>query len=97
MHGEKVAFSLICQLILAGETTETIEEIMTFFSRIGLPITLKELGIDAITPEQLELIGNIAAGDPCIKNLPLRADAQAVEAAVILADRMGTDFRNREN
>lgn len=97
MHGEKVAFSLICQLILAGETTKIIEEIMTFFSRIGLPITLKELGIDAITTKQLELIGNIAAGDPCIKNLPLRADAQAVEAAVILADRMGTDFRNREN
>ena len=92
MHGEKVAFSLICQLILAGETRETIHEIMAFFSGIGLPITLKELGIETLTTQQLELIGTIAAGDPCISNLPLRADAKAIEDAVILADRMGRDF-----
>ena len=92
MHGEKVAFSLICQLILAGETRETIHEIMAFFSGIGLPITLKELGIETLTTQQLELIGTIAAGDPCISNLPLRADAKAIEDAVILADRMGRAF-----
>lgn len=95
MHGEKVAFALICQLILTGESQETITDIMTFFLKIGLPITLKDLGMEQITEDQLNLIGMIAAGDPCIANLPLRADAQTIEAAVVLADRLGNDFKNK--
>lgn len=57
MHGEKVAFALICHLILAGENKEIIDEIMELFSQIGLPITLKELGIENITDDELKLIG----------------------------------------
>lgn len=93
MHGEKVAFSLICQLVLAGESEETIDEIVTFFSKIGLPVTLAELGVDEITEEQLTLVGEIAAQDPCTANLPLRVDAEAIKAAVLAADRIGREYK----
>lgn len=96
MHGEKVAFALICHLILAGENKEIIDEIMEFFSKIGLPITLKELGIENITDDELKLIGEIASGDPCVSNLPTRVDSETIEAAVMTADAMGIMFKNAQ-
>lgn len=95
MHGEKVAFSLICQLILAKESEALIKEIMTFFLKIGLPITLNELGIEKITREELKLIGEIAGSDPCIANLPVRVEPEMIEDAVILADEMGREFKSK--
>lgn len=91
MHGEKVAFALICQLVLAKEDNDTIRSVLELLVKLGLPVTLKELGLKDITQEQLQLIAKIAAGDPCTHNLPLRVDEEAIIGAVLLADALGRE------
>lgn len=93
MHGEKVAFALICQFVLAKENDETIHTILEFFVKLGLPVTLEELGLKDITQEQLQLIAKIAVGDPCTHNLPLRVDEEAIIGAVLLADALGRAYK----
>ena len=93
MHGEKVAFALICQLVLAGESNETINQVLDLLVKLELPVTLEDLGIRNITEEQLNLVAQIAAGDPCIHNLPLRVDEKAVAGAVLLADELGRQYK----
>mgnify|MGYP005793867331 FL=1 len=92
MHGEKVAFALLCQFVLTKEKKETIKSVMELFVKVGLPVTLKELGITAITEQELEQTVQIACGDPCIRNLPLRVEEEYVKGAIIQADAMGQEF-----
>jgi glycerol dehydrogenase len=39
MHGEKVAFGLIAQLMLEAQTESVLEEVLAFSNRVGLPTT----------------------------------------------------------
>ena len=45
LHGEKVAFGVLCQMVMENKELEEIKEIRTLFKDIGLPVTLKDLGI----------------------------------------------------
>ena len=93
MHGEKVAFALICQLVLAGESSRTLRDVLALFVKLELPVTLEGLGIQNITEEQLNLIARIAAEDPCTRNLPLRVDTEAIAGAILLADALGKQYK----
>eukprot|EP01083_Nonionella_stella_P264076 896278_1 len=46
-HGEKVSFGLLTQLVMEGRPTEEISDILNLCDSVGLPITLKEVGVDA--------------------------------------------------
>ena len=46
-HGEKVAFGVIALLVLEGRTQDLINEVVDFCLRVGLPVTLGDIGIDA--------------------------------------------------
>jgi len=93
MHGDKVAFALICQLLLAQEPQEVIDQVMDLFAKVGLPITLEELGLKDITAEELDLVAAIAVSDPCTHNLPLRVDEDRIIGSVLLADEMGRLYK----
>ncbi len=55
LHGEKVAFGIICQLVAENASEELIEEVVSFCIRVGLPVTLEELYVDP-TEENLQII-----------------------------------------
>ena len=44
-HGEKVAFGTITQLVLEDIPADELEDIINWCIELGLPVTLKELGI----------------------------------------------------
>ncbi|MDT8859828.1 iron-containing alcohol dehydrogenase family protein [Alkalihalobacillus sp. MEB130] len=48
LHGEKVAYGVLVQLALEEEVEE-LERLLPFFKRIGLPISLTDLGLEATT------------------------------------------------
>lgn len=52
LHGEKVAFGVICQLLAENAPMELVEEVILFNLSIGLPVTLEDLYVEA-TPENL--------------------------------------------
>ena len=55
LHGEKVAFGVICQLVAENAPEELIEEVVTFCLRVGLPVTLEDLFVEE-TEENLRVI-----------------------------------------
>src|SRR6266404_8029989 len=56
MHGEKVAFGVITQLMLEGQPTSVITEVLDFSAEVGLPMTLAEVGLSEMTGEMLQRI-----------------------------------------
>ena len=93
-HGEKVAFGTLVQLFLEKAPQEEIREVMGFMKAVGLPMTLKELGVVG-APDEACL--RRAAEAACVptqstKNLPVPVAADDVYAAIVEADAQGSRF-----
>jgi glycerol dehydrogenase len=55
LHGEKVAFGVICQLVIENRPTEELHRVIDFCLSVGLPVTLEELQVEA-TLENIRII-----------------------------------------
>ncbi len=90
-HGEKVAFGTITQLVM--ENAEELEEVILFCIEAGLPVTLKELGIEEATPEKIRAVAEAAASDTeTIHNMPFEVTVDSVYAAIMAADALGNYY-----
>lgn len=89
-HGEKVAFGTIVQLVLENAPEEELYEVIDFCIRVGLPVTLGELGITEIKPEEIMAVAEATAAptDTC-HNMPFELTAKDVYAAILAADSIG--------
>jgi len=102
--GEKVAFGTLVHLLLEANaatdaavreaTLAEAEHAAAFFTRIGLPVTLGELGIDAEGGESIAVAVNriaVRATQPgeTIHNMPFPVDAVSVATAIHAADDLG--------
>lgn len=47
LHGEKVAFGTLCQMVMENRSMKEIRKIHNLFVSVGLPVTLRDLGIPA--------------------------------------------------
>lgn len=89
-HGEKVAFGTIVQLVLENAPAEELEEIIEFCIEVGLPVTLKQLGIEEVTKEKIMAVAK-AACDPSdtLHNMPFEVTPESTYAAIMAADAYG--------
>lgn len=96
MHGEKVAFGIICLLVLENRPMEEIQEAVTFCAAIGLPVTLADLGLAKVTLEELLRVGE-AAMDPAsvIHSVPVTLDARKIADAIRGADAIARHLTGR--
>ncbi len=94
LHGEKVAFGVLVQLILEGQPHSTLEEVLRFSVSVGLPVTLAEIGLDRMTQEMLDRIAlrSTAKGET-IHNEPFEVDPEMVADAIRAADAIGSEYR----
>ena len=94
LHGELVAFGTIANLVLENYPKEKTNEVIGFCSAVGLPITLKQLGVEDASPANL-----IKAVEICfregsfMKNLSFEATPQLVVDAIVGADALGLAFK----
>ena len=89
-HGEKVAFGTITQLVLENVPVEELEEIIDFCIEVGLPVTLKELGIQNVEPEKIMAVAEAACGaNDTLHNMPFEVTPETVFAAIMAADAFG--------
>lgn len=94
MHGEKVAFGLIAQLMLESQPQSVVDEVLAFSSSVGLPTTFAEIGIHNPSRELLEIVGKRAtAAGETIHNEPMAVTPQLVVEAMRAADAAGTSFQ----
>ncbi len=92
-HGEKVAFGTIVQLVMENASEEELYEVLEFCVSVGLPITLKEMGIKKIKKEDIMAVAKAAtAPSETIFNMPFEVTTESVYAAIITADAIGRDF-----
>jgi glycerol dehydrogenase len=94
MHGEKVAFGLIAQLMLESQAKSVVEEVLAFSNSVGLPTTFSDIGIGNPSQEVLEMVAKrAAAAGETIHNEPITVTPALVLEAMRAADSAGTSFR----
>ncbi|MDD2981193.1 MAG: glycerol dehydrogenase [Hespellia sp.] len=96
-HGEKVAFGTITQLVLENVDADELEEIIEFCISLGLPVTLKELGIKEVTKEKILAVATAAAAEnDTLHNMPFEVTPETVYGAIMAADAYGKYFLGEE-
>ena len=89
-HGEKVAFGILVQLILENVPKDEWEEVYNFLKRIGLPLTLDDLGIDTIDETQLRAVAASATvPTQFTKNIRPDFTAEEVYEAILKVNNFG--------
>jgi glycerol dehydrogenase len=90
-HGEKVAFGVLCELVLENASDEIVDEVYSFCIDVGLPVTLGSLGIDPITTEILDTIAEVAYHN-VIHAEPLIITRENIKSAILTADSIGRTY-----
>jgi glycerol dehydrogenase len=94
LHGEKVAFGLLAQLVLEGQPSSVLRRVLRFSSQVGLPITLAEIGLADLPKEMLQKIAlRATAKGETIHNEPFEVDAEMVADAILAADSIGRAWK----
>ncbi len=90
LHGEKVAFGLLVQLVLEGAPRGTMAQVLTFCSEVGLPVSLAQIGLAELPRELLTQIARRAtAPSETIHNEPFDVTPEMVADAILAADALG--------
>jgi len=94
MHGEKVAFGVITQLMLESQPKQVVTEVLEFSSSVGLPLTFAEVGIGGADRETLERIAtrSTVPGET-MHNEPFEVKPAMVFEAMIAANAAGEAFQ----
>ncbi|WP_069999083.1 glycerol dehydrogenase [Cellulosilyticum sp. I15G10I2] len=95
-HGEKVAFGTLAQLVLENAPNETLYEVMEFCLKVGLPVCLKDIGVETITDEELKAVAQKACiPEESIHAMPFPVTVSAVAAAIKVADQLGSSYKKK--
>jgi glycerol dehydrogenase len=78
-HGEKVAFGVIVQLVLENAPLNEIQTVIDFCKSVGLPTTLKQLGVDSKeTGKLMDVAKASCAEGETIHNMPFKVTRSTV-------------------
>lgn len=89
-HGEKVAFGVLVHLVLENAPNEELQQVMSYCRAVGLPTSLKDLGINDAAPQRIMAVAKAAcAQGETIHNMPFPVSAEEVYAAILAADKLG--------
>jgi glycerol dehydrogenase len=90
LHGEKVAFGLIVQLVLEGRPSEERRTVMNFAREVGLPTTLSQLGLEDRDETLLQRIAERSLADgETAHNEPFEVTPIMMVDAIVAADALG--------
>jgi glycerol dehydrogenase len=91
-HGEKVAFGVLCELVLENAPDETIDEVYAFCVAVGLPVTLAQLGIENVTEAQLDAIADVAMHNVIHAEPMMVVTPGTIKSAIVVADSIGKKY-----
>ncbi len=90
LHGELVAFGTITQLVMENYSTGEIDRVIDFCNAVGLPVTLRQLGVADATRENLMRAARVACMDGLTThNSPFEVTPELVLEALIGANALG--------
>lgn len=94
MHGSLVAFGTIAQLIIENAPKEEIKEVMDFCYSVGLPVTLKEVGVTDVTRVRIAAEKACISGET-IHNMAGDVTPDQLYDALLTADLLGQQYFNK--
>jgi len=90
LHGEKVAFGTLVQLVLEDAPDNEIFTVIDFCRTIGLPTCLAMLGAKNVSKERLMRVAEASCEDnKTMKNMPFPVKPDDVLSAIMVADKIG--------
>lgn len=91
LHGEKVAFGLVCQLCLGKDMSENeICRIVDFMVAVGLPVTFEDLNMAKVSADRIKEFSKLTtAKGSFVHNHPFTVTAEMVADAMVAADELG--------
>lgn len=95
LHGEKVAFGIVCQMVLENTPRKEMDRIMRFMKEVGLPITLEGIHVPA-TEENIRVIAHhTVEKNPLIHHEPVFITEDIVANAIWAADELGRRYMEK--
>jgi glycerol dehydrogenase len=96
LHGQKVAFGVITQMVLEGRASKDVDQVLNFCLSVGLPVCLEDLGLYGPSNDDLRKVAaaTTAAGET-IHSTWFPVTAEMVESAIRAADALGKEHKNR--
>ncbi|ADG81506.1 iron-containing alcohol dehydrogenase [Thermincola ferriacetica] len=92
-HGEKVAFGTLVQMIMENRSNEELHEVLEFCVSVGLPVTLRQIGVTEVTPEKIRKVAEMSCAEgETIYNMPFPVTPDLVYNAILAADAIGEAF-----
>jgi glycerol dehydrogenase len=96
-HGELVFFGTCVQLSLEGRPGTVIRNAFKFGYEIGLPISLRDIGLAEVSDEEIWMVSEKAVAEgETIHKMPMEITAEAVFNSIktvdILGERFSRDF-----
>lgn len=92
-HGEKVAFGTIVHLVLENADSDEIGEVIDFCLSVGLPVCLADLGVKDIGDRLAQVAAQATIPDESVHNMPFPVTADMVAAAIMAADKLGSEAK----
>ena len=92
LHGEKVAFGIICELVLENAPMEEIDKVMRFLVNVGLPVTLEEFDVEPTAENVYVIADKTANGNALVHHEPFETNLQNVTAAIYAAEALGKKY-----
>lgn len=93
MHGEKVAFGCLVQLVAENADRALMDEVTEFCLKVGLPVCLEDLYVEN-TPQNIDKIAE-ASMHSCWDNMPFAVSKESICAALMVADAYGRKKKER--
>jgi glycerol dehydrogenase len=87
LHGEMVAFGTIVQLVLEDYSKEEIDRVIDFCKTVGLPVTLRQLGVSDTSPENIRKAAEVA----CMEGLTTHNSYFEINPDLVLGAIIGAN------
>ncbi|WP_041795873.1 glycerol dehydrogenase [Pararhodospirillum photometricum] len=92
LHGEKVAFGTLVQLVLEGRPDTQVREVLAFCRSVGLPICLADLGLAQATRADIRTVAEAATAPGESSHAAwFTVTPERVEAAIWAADAVARE------
>lgn len=97
LHGEKVAFGTLVQLVLENSLIEELNRVLDFCLEVGLPVCLSDIGVETISDDELKLVAKKSCIDKeSIHAMPFKVTEESVMSAIVVADTIGKNYKKNK-
>ena len=94
LHGEKVAFCTLAQLVLENAPATETNEVLGFCLKVGLPVCFADLGYEHVETAAVRRAAEKACvPGSTIHNLPFEVTPDMVADALLAADALGRVYK----